>query len=645
MQGVVQSRRTRWLRLGYESIAFGMALLLLQPACADPEPLTLAPVVVVGSRVPSTKGQEAESLTVITREQIERMGAATGPDLLRQVPGIQVDQMGGPGGISQVYIRGSDPNHVLVFVDGVRVNDPTNSRGGGFDFSNLDPSQVERIEVLRGAASAIYGADAMGGVVNVVTRTAEPGGSANAAVGGFGYRSLNARATWFPSSGSQMTVSSSALRDGLESEGGRLSLNQFALAARASTSETSLVEFNLRHAERESSAFPDDSGGIEFAKIRAQEQRESRATTLSLRAVADLEAWMLTLEGTGFQHQESINSPGVAPGVRSVFGLPASNVTTQFQRNSLLLNAVRHIEGGSEFALGTEYQQEHGNSSAIYELFGMPIPADFDLRRRTRSAFAELKWLATRDLIVRTGLRYDSIQGSGSHYSPSIGARYSVPQFDGHFKASYSEGFKPPSFFALGLSPALGGNPDLKAEQSKGGSLGYEQRMGAVGHVSLAIFRRRYSDLVTYDNTSNKLVNADMVNVKGAELELQVKINSFVSCQAHYTRLISRVLPSGEPLRQRPGQRAGVQLDLKLLEKSSLAWRLEYANEIFDSSIPTGNVFLRSYLRNDLAFTYAITKRVNATAAIENLADRNNQWYVGAPSLGRRAWIGVTLTM
>ena len=83
-------------------------------------------------------------------------------DLFRQVPGLQIDQLGGPGGLSSVYIRGSDPNHTLVLIDGVRVNDPTNARGGGYDLSNLDPSNIERVEVLRGAASSVYGADAMG---------------------------------------------------------------------------------------------------------------------------------------------------------------------------------------------------------------------------------------------------------------------------------------------------------------------------------------------------------------------------------------------------------------------------------------------------------------------------------------------------
>jgi vitamin B12 transporter len=639
----VQSRKLRLLGLGHGILA-SSAMLLPQAARGEQEAPSLSRVVIVSSRVPATVGQEAENLTVIKREQIDAMGAATGPDILRQVPGVQVDQLGGPGGISLAYIRGSDPNHVLVLVDGVRLNVPTNSRGGGVDLSGLDPNEIERIEVLRGAASSVYGADALGGVINVVTRKGEPGASVSAAGGGLGYRSLSARSTWQATPDSRLHASASALRDGYEADGGRLKLDQAALAWRTSVSAGSFLEFTMRHVERRSSAFPDDSGGVTYSEIRTLEQRESRVTTFGVRGVANIAAWTLNLEGTGLDHRENIASPGVAPGVRSVFGLPASRSDARFRRSGALFNAVRHIAGGSELAIGAEYQREHGTSATVYELFGTPVPADFDLLRRTGSAFAELKWLVASDLVLRAGLRRDSVQGNGSHWSPSVGARYSLPQLDGHFKASYSEGFKPPSFFALGLPPVLGGNPDLQAERSRGGSVGYEQRLGAAS-ISAAVFRRRYTNLVTFENTSNRLVNAERVDVKGAELTLRVRVSDAASLQAHYTRLISHVTPGGEPLRQRPGRRAGVQLNFRPGPNTTVGWRLEYASEIFDSAIPTGDVFLPTYLRSDLTVTHAISEKARVGITVDNVADRSNQWYVGAPTIGRRARISARLSM
>ena len=164
------------------------------PGLAQQSDAAADTVVVTGTRLPARLREATESLTVITREQIDRLNAASGVDLFRQVPGLQIDQLGGPGGLSSVYIRGSDSNHVLVLIDGVRVNDPTNSRGGGFDLSILDPGLVERIEVLRGAASSVYGADAMGGVINIITRGGMPGNAALAVGSGqSGHASATAR--------------------------------------------------------------------------------------------------------------------------------------------------------------------------------------------------------------------------------------------------------------------------------------------------------------------------------------------------------------------------------------------------------------------------------------------------------------------
>ncbi|MET0517267.1 MAG: TonB-dependent receptor [Burkholderiaceae bacterium] len=610
------------------------------PALAQPPAgasSTLDPVLVTGTRVPLTLGQETDSVTVIERAQIERLGASSGVDLFRQVPGLQIDQLGGPGGLSSVYIRGSDPNHVLVLIDGVRVNDPTNSRGGGFDMSSLDPSQIERIEVLRGTASAIYGADAMGGVINIITRRARPGVALGAGAGGLGYRSMNARAAT-GGTDFQLSAIASALRDGRDADGGTLRLQQLGTTMHWAPEPRTSLDLDLRHGERRSSAFPDDSGGIELAELRTLERRKAHDNSIAARAKLAFEALTLNLAATDYRHVENIDSPGVAPGLRSDFGVPSSSSHTDYRRSNALLNAVFHGPGGSELALGGEFQREHGLNHTDYVFFGMPIPVDFDLRRDTRSGFAELKWLATPELIVRLGLRHDAIDGNGSQTSPSAGLRYALPALGGSLKASYAEGFKPPSFFALGLPVALGGNPDLRAEHSKGGALGYEQRWwaGRAG-LTMSLFKTRYTDLVTFDNESNQTVNAQRVDIRGAEIEFSLQASSALSLQASFTRLISRVADSDEPLRQRPGRRAGVQALWMLSEGASLNWRFEYAADVFDSSVPTGNLTLPSYLRSDLSYAMRLRPGLNLAASVNNLFDRRNQSYVGALAPGRRA--------
>jgi vitamin B12 transporter len=150
-------------------------------------------VIVTATVAPTPLDRTTAPVTVISREQIAAQQATSVTELLRQVPGVHIDQAGARGGISSVYVRGSDPNFTVVLIDGVKVNDPTNSRGGSFDFSTLSTDNIERIEIVRGPLSAVYGSDALGGVINIITRrgTGVPNGSVEVSAGRFdAYRTL-----------------------------------------------------------------------------------------------------------------------------------------------------------------------------------------------------------------------------------------------------------------------------------------------------------------------------------------------------------------------------------------------------------------------------------------------------------------------
>ncbi len=137
-----------------------------QPANSQPE------IVVTGSRVATPPEEVAANVTVLSREDFDVEKPRQLADILRRVAGVHMDQVGGRGGTGSLYLRGADPNYTLVLVDGVRVNDPTNARGGSFDFSTFDVADIERVEIARGPYSAVYGGDALAGVVNIVTRHA-----------------------------------------------------------------------------------------------------------------------------------------------------------------------------------------------------------------------------------------------------------------------------------------------------------------------------------------------------------------------------------------------------------------------------------------------------------------------------------------
>src|SRR6185503_8389848 len=141
-------------------------------AVSDPPFVANAEVVVTGSRVARPPDELVANVTVVSHDAFDKLKPRQLSDVLRRVAGLHLDQVGGRGGTGSLYLRGADPNYTLVLVDGVRVNDPTNARGGSFDFSSLDVADVERIEIARGPYSAVYGGDALAGVINIVTRHA-----------------------------------------------------------------------------------------------------------------------------------------------------------------------------------------------------------------------------------------------------------------------------------------------------------------------------------------------------------------------------------------------------------------------------------------------------------------------------------------
>jgi vitamin B12 transporter len=137
----------------------------------DPSPslVSLPQVVVSATRLPTPAAEVASSVTVITSQNIEGKQQRTLPDVLRDVPGLNIVQTGGPGGTSSVFMRGTNSNHTKVLIDGIDAGDPT-SGNGSFDFAHLLTSDIERIEVLRGPQSGLYGSDAVGGVINIITK-------------------------------------------------------------------------------------------------------------------------------------------------------------------------------------------------------------------------------------------------------------------------------------------------------------------------------------------------------------------------------------------------------------------------------------------------------------------------------------------
>ena len=239
-----------------------------------------------------------------------------------------MDQVGGRGGTGSLYVRGADPNYTLVLIDGVRVNDPTNARGGSFDFSTLDVADVERVEIARGPYSAVYGGDALAGVINIVTRQApreKTTAALDATAGAYDTREL-ALSAGGPLGGGNWSLGASDSNEGEVVRGNQFDSQRVSGSFDTHLGDATTLFVTGRYSESDREGWPDDSGGYEFAAIRDTEHRKANETLFGAGASTRAGNATFGLTLGYFDRNDLIDSPGVAPGVRDPFGVPPNVV-------------------------------------------------------------------------------------------------------------------------------------------------------------------------------------------------------------------------------------------------------------------------------------------------------------------------------
>ena len=597
----------------------------------------LPDVVVSGSRLPSTPSGLAQNVTVIDRKEILETNPARIEDLLGRLNGVYVDSVGAAGGFSSIYIRGAEQSHVLIMLDGVKLNDPTTTRGSAFDLSSIDVSQIERVEVLRGPASAIHGGEALAGVINIVTkRSVRQGvhGSGYAGVGEQGY----ARAGGDVAFGTdtfrgQLRMSRSL--DSAPGDTGSLRLSNFSGSLRFVPSATLEGELFAHRTERKGSAFPDDSGGPRLAVNRQQSWKDSTDTIYGARfSAGDSRSALLQASVSVYERDEHADNAAIAAGVR--FPVPAFVSDTNFRRTVTNATVTRDWSPGTSLVVGAEYQTEDGSLTSVGKFFG-PGPSvtlPFQMKRDTGSVFAEGRFQVAKPVSLQVGVRHDNVQGLDGETTPHLGVVWSLPNNATTFKASYSEGFKPPSFFALGFP--IGANPNLKPERSKNTELMLAHRLDPKGSLAqISVYHIDYKDLVDFDGQTFTNVNRGTIVVEGVEPAIDYRFNDRLRARMGFTLLNIDERDGLPPLRNRPTKKATAGVTYAIDSRSSVFGVVNYGGNFLDRSNPTGDINLSGATTVDLG--YSIQFGVwRARLALDNLFDKQYEQFVGFPARGRR---------
>lgn len=631
-----------------------LLLLSLSPADAQEPPPPVETFYATATVRERPLESATAAVTVIDREEIEASGARTVADLLRRTPGVDITGNGTRGGFTTAQIRGGDPNFTLVLLDGVPLNDPTYQVGDAFDLEGLPTAAVERIEIVRGPLSAVYGSTGLAGAIHIISREGREGkpgrlhpeievqggdaglrGTSAAVSGGVGGVGGAGRGgTWF-------------LGTSWEEEERRVADERFRqLSVHGNLTlpvgEHARLSLRTRHADWEGDDYPDASGGPVFGsgELRRSDHGES-----SLGAELKLgEEGRHRLTAAFYRHDLDSTSPAVPPQV------PASRQQSVFTTGRLGWSSVLWSARGLQWTGGVDVARERGENDSVLFLppfLGGDVAGDYTITRTLPGAYTELVLDrgGRSNFAVEIGLRADKPEGVSAQWSPRLGVSWRPgPSATGPVRlhASAGRAFKLPSFFALASPPQLGGNPDLKPERSVGGDAGLDWRLSPALDAGVTAFWQRYEDLIDFDFATFRHLNRTAVRARGIETTLAWRPDDRLTVEANGTWQQVEDLTTHARLRHRPRRVGGARLRWRAGDRLDLELDAQAVSRSFDEQIPVpGRDTVAGHGLVGLTAAWRVTPDWQLRARFDNLADRGYETLIGFPGPGRSVRIGL----
>lgn len=547
-------------------ILVGLILAPLAPAWAqDPQP-AIPDIVVSATRVPTPADRIPAATTVITRRDIEDYGYVTLADALAAVPGFRLVQAGGPGQQASGFVRGTNSRHVLVLRDGVPLND-SSEPNGAFNFGNELLGDVERIEVVRGPVSAVYGTAAIGGVVNLITRQAPrdrefapygelAGGTqrtargyvgAGGTVGAFNYGITGqALSTEGYNVIAPRITTNQGERDGLRAAAmtARMGVTIGQTTPDAAIGQTR-IDGLLRWRENTAGLdnVPNDDPNYTgqdrnwFGFIRSRTDLAGGAWTTGFR-----------LSGTQDRRRYT-NFPD------SLTRATADDLYTGERRgiawdNTLRLPSAEGVLTDAVLTFGGGWDREQAQSAAGSPFFRTTV----DARSSSGYGYVGAQARLFGRLDVTASARLDDTDDYGSETSWRLGAVLELPEISSRLRASGGTAFKAPSLYQRYgvIGSFFRGNPNLQAERSTSWEVGWETDVGRYATLSAMYFDNRIRGLINFDPTFTTLENIDQARIRGGEFGITLTPFDWLSTTGSWTVLEARDTTTDRPLPRRP---------------------------------------------------------------------------------------------
>ncbi len=606
-----------------KSLSKAAIALLLVPTLLQAADQELETTVVTATRTPMLLSEAFESISVFTRRDIEKLQAVDIFDLLSRAPGVSFVRNGGRGSATALSIRGNQSDHSLFLIDGVRIGSATL---GSATLSALSLSLVERVEIIRGPKSALYGADAIGGVVNIVTRTAsadqplslEASYGSNetseiTAVAGFASDSVsvNVIANFFDTEGIDHTESTA----GVNGDDDAYRNNSFAINYKQTFSDAVSLKLSYNSNDGENEYDSDCLDSTFFTPVACQIYSESKVDSLSaLLGIEFNDVYDMSIQ-LGRTNDESNNLADNVD-LSSTFNGGDFNTT---KSEVTWTNNVK-LAANQILTVGADYQLDEVDGATAYTVDS----------RDNQAGFLQLQsdW---EQLNTIFGVRYDDNEqfGDATTLSALIGW-----EINDQYRAyvSYGEGFKAPTFNDL-YFPNFG-DPTFMPEESENIELGLKANLEVL-QFSVAVFRNEIENLIQFNSTTFLTDQTAQAEISGLEFSLDTAFLGLeLSLNGSVIDPENKV--NGQNLRRRAERSVSLDVDKRWAD-FGLGLTLRAESERFDD--PANQVRLAGYSTTGIRASYQFSDQLAFEARVDNVFDRQYSTAIDF-SLGRYRAIG-----
>lgn len=595
----------------------------------------LGEVIVTATKTEQYQAQIGSSTTVLTSEDIEKMGKVTVLEILRFVPGVTVTQSGGFGGTTSIYLRGSKRGHTLVLIDGVEVNDPM-SVERSFDFANLTTDNIERIEIVRGPQSTLYGSDAMGGVINIITKKGrgKPEIDLSVEVGSYNtfreFASIDGDTGKTNYSFSLSRIDSGGISRAAEGSEKDSYENVTISSKIGRVFESGELSFVTRFTDSEADI--DDGGYDDDPNFTSWEENfvSRLGFSQTLRSWWDHE---VSLSVHSVRRKNRDEKDDVEPSDYSEDLYKGESLKFEWQHN-FPLTKLGIITGGFE------YEEESGSSYYYSESAFGEFTDEFDRKSVNNKGYYLQNQIEFMDsLFITPGLRVDDNEAFGSQTTYKVSTAYLIKPVNARLKANWGTGFKAPSLYQLYSSY---GNRDLSPEESESYDFGFERSFDRLS-FGLTYFHNDFDNMIDWDPATLKFKNIERAQTKGLEVEAEFLPVKNLTIGASFTYIDTEDKETGLELLRRPEKQVSLNINWELSEGANINLGIIYVGSRKDvdfTSYPYERINMEEYTKVDLSLGWDLGD-YQIFGRIENLLDEEYQEVYGFASEGLSFYAGV----